>query len=170
VDIVFAFVLSVAAVYDLREQRIPNALTVGGLVSALTLRLLLDPALVVPGLLGAAGGLVIALVIFAMGAFGAGDGKLIVAVGAFLGPEGLLAAMVATVIVGGLIAVYVSLRTGVFLPVLLETKDLVLWCLTLGRAGARRTLAKATRLTLPYGPAIAIGAAVAWGMRLEALP
>lgn len=163
-DIVFGFVLALAVVYDLREQRIPNALTVGGLVSALMLRFVMDPELALGGLLGAGAGLLIAVVFFATGSFGAGDGKLLVAVGAFLGPEGLPAALAATAIAGGLTVIYVSYRGGMFIPVLLQSKDLAVWCVTLGRAGERRSLSEGARLTIPYAPSIAFGALLAWAM------
>jgi prepilin peptidase CpaA len=164
-DMVLAFVLSLAVVYDLRERRIPNALTVGGVFAALTLRLLIDPALALSGLLGAGLGLVVAIALFAAGAFGAGDGKLLIAVGAFLGLEGMPTALLATGIAGGVLALVVSCRKGALVPLLVHVKDLGLWYLTLGRLGARRKLSGAAVVTVPYGPAIALGATIVWATR-----
>lgn len=163
-DIVLASILSLAVVYDLRERRIPNALTVGGVIAALTLRLVMDPALALGGVMGAGLALLVALPLFAAGAFGAGDAKLLVAVGAFLGLEGLPAALLATAVAGGLMSGIVSWRRGILIPVLLHTKDLAIWCLTLGRAGTRRKLAEAAVVTVPYGPAIAVGVTFVWAL------
>ncbi|MGD8318833.1 MAG: A24 family peptidase [Gemmatimonadota bacterium] len=164
-NIVLAFVLSLAVVCDLRERRIPNALTLGGAVAALTLRLLIDPALVLNGLMGAAVGSVVAVTLFAIGAFGAGDGKLLIAVGAFLGLQGLPTALLATGAVGGIMTLIVSWQRGVFIPLLIRVKDLALWCITLGRAGTRWSLSDGAAITMPYGPAIAVGATLAWAIR-----
>jgi len=162
-ELVFAFVLSLSVVYDLRERRIPNALTLGGLLAALCLRLALEPASVWAGVLGAGLGLVVALPLFALGAFGAGDGKLLVAVGAFLGLDGLPAAILATGIFGGLLSVVSLWRRGVLLPALLQARDLALFWVTLGRVGERRTLGtSAGDSAVPYGVAIAAGAALIW--------
>ena len=81
-----------------------------------------------------------------------------------MGPEGLLTALVVTVIAGGILATYISCRSGTLIPVLFHAKDLAAWCLTFGRAGTRRKLSEETRLTIPYAPAIAVGASVAWAM------
>ncbi len=164
-DMVLALVLSLAVVYDLCERRIPNAITVGGVFAALTLRLLIDPALALSGVMGAGLGLVVALALFAAGAFGAGDGKLLIAVGAFLGLEGLPTALLATGVAGGVLVVIASWRRGALIPLLRHMKDLVLWYVTLGRAGARRKLSGAAVVTVPYGPAIAMGAAFVWATR-----
>jgi len=162
-ELVFAFVLALAVVYDLRDRRIPNALTVGGLIAALCLRLAIEPMSVWSGLLGAGLGLAIALPLFALGAFGAGDGKLLVAVGAFLGLDGFPAAILAIGISGGLLSIVSLWRRGVLLPALLQMKDLTLFWITLGRAGARRTLEAAPPgSAIPYGVAIAAGAAFVW--------
>jgi len=158
-DLLFVLVLTLSVVYDLRERRIPNALTVGGLCAALVLRLVIDPATAVDGLQGAGLGLAVALPLFALGAFGAGDGKLVVATGAFLGWEGLPMALLITGAVGGLLSLAYAVRRGVIIPVLYQTRDVALYCATLGRAGERRTLSGSSATTVPYGVAIAIGAA-----------
>ena len=161
--IAFAFVLSLSVAYDIREGTIPNALTVGGLCAALCLRVALEPASVGVGILGAGLGLLIALPLFAFGIFGAGDGKLLVTVGAFLGAEGLPAAVLATGLFGGLLSVVWACRRGVLLPALLQARDLAVFWVTLGRAGDRRTLANSRADSpVPYGVAIAAGAALIW--------
>jgi Flp pilus assembly protein protease CpaA len=84
--------------------------------------------------------------------------------GAFLGWEGLPAALLVTGIVGGLLSLAYAVRRGVILPVLYQTRDLALYCVTLGQAGERHTLSAPSGTTVPYGVAIAIGAAFVWMM------
>ncbi len=162
-ELVFAFVVSLAVVYDLRDRRIPNALTVGGLVAALCLRLAMEPASVWTGVLGAGLGLAVAVPLFAIGAFGAGDGKFLVAIGAFLGLDGLPTAILATGLFGGILAIFSLGRRGRLFPALRQMKDLALFWVTMGRAGARRTLDQAGgESAIPYGVAIAAGATLVW--------
>lgn len=161
-DLVFAFVLTLAVVYDLRERRIPNALTLGGLFAALVMRLVMDPATAVSGLQGAGLGLVVALPLFALGAFGAGDGKLVIAMGAFLGLEGLPLALLVMGAAGGFLSLAYAVRRGIVLPALYQARDLTLYWVTLGRAGERRTLTSSSTATVPYGVAIALGATFVW--------
>jgi prepilin peptidase CpaA len=161
-DLVFTFVLTLAVVYDLRERRIPNALTLGGLCAAIVMRLVLDPGTAIAGIQGAGLGLVLSLPLFAIGAFGAGDGKLVIAVGAFLGLEGLPTALLVTGLVGGALSLAYAIRKGVLLVTMLQARDLALYCLTLGRAGTRQTLSAASGEAVPYGVAIAAGAAFVW--------
>jgi prepilin peptidase CpaA len=162
-ELVFAFVLSLSVVFDLRDRKIPNALTMGGLLAALALRFAMEPASVWAGLLGAGLGLLVALPLFAIGAFGAGDGKLLVAVGAFLGWDGLPAAILATAVFGGVLSVFALARRGVLMPALRRVWDLGLFWITLGRFGRKRTLDNASSdSAVPYGVAIAAGAALIW--------
>lgn len=162
-ELVFAFVLSLAVIYDVRERKIPNALTVGGLCAALCLRFAMDPTSIWAGVLGAGLGLLVALPLFALGAFGAGDGKLLMAVGAFLGLDGLPAAILATGVFGGLLSLFSLWRRGHLLAAVRQVRGLVVYLFTLGRAGQRRTLeGPSGESAIPYGVAIAAGSALIW--------
>jgi prepilin peptidase CpaA len=150
-------ILVVAAVIDLRERRIPNALTVGALMIALALRGSIGAGAVVDGLLGAVLALVLLLPLFALGGVGGGDAKLLVAVGAFLGRSDFFVALLAIAVAGGVLALAYAARRGVILPALLNTKGLLLYVFTLGRSGERTTLATQGAVSIPYGLAIAAG-------------
>jgi prepilin peptidase CpaA len=93
------------AVMDLRTRRIPNRLTVAAAATAVAL------ASVRAGWQGAfvsAAGVLIGLLLFLplclAGKLGAGDVKAMGAVGAFLGPVGVLLAALYTLLAGGIAA------------------------------------------------------------------
>ncbi len=131
------FVGAVAFV-DLRTRRIPNGLTVAAAVVALVL------AVEGAGWHGAvvtAVGLITGLMIFLplclAGKVGAGDVKAMGAVGAFVGPVGVLVAALYTLLAGGITAAValVSFRG----------------------AASHRTDSAGCRQPVPYGLAIACG-------------
>ena len=98
--------LAVSAVYDLRVQRIPNWITLPGMLVAVTLHSFSNG---VSGFLFSTGGLVLGigllLIPHIMGGLGAGDAKLFGTVGSVLGPKGVFYAFIFTAIVGGLYAI-----------------------------------------------------------------
>jgi prepilin peptidase CpaA len=156
-------VMLVAAVSDLRSRRIPNKLIVIGLALGLTTRALEGWPALGGGLLAAGAALLFGMLLFSVGAMGAGDGKLMAVAGAFLGPELTLVALMTAAVAGGVLSFGIAIRRGVILPVLVRTRDLALWLATFGRRGERTKLdASAGSITFPFGVAIAIGAVSAW--------
>ena len=107
--------LGVAIYFDIRTERIPNWLVAAGTVVALTLHAVNSGAL---GLLTSIGGLSIAMAIllpfYIAGGMGAGDVKLMAAVGAFTGVQMALLAVGFALGVGVLegIAILVLRGTG----------------------------------------------------------
>jgi prepilin peptidase CpaA len=101
----------VCAVFDLRTRRIPNALTIPAIVAGLALHALSDGA---AGIGFSAKGLALGAGVFFvpyyLGGMGAGDVKLMGAVGALLGWRITLAALFYTALAGGLCAVFAMLR------------------------------------------------------------
>jgi Flp pilus assembly protein protease CpaA len=159
---VLTVVLVLAIWFDVSQRRIPNWLTVGGVVAALVVRGFLGGEAVWAGLLGGAVGLCLGLLLFAVGAMGAGDGKLLATVGSFLGIDVFVLALPLIGLVGGLLALSVTARNGTLLPTLLRFRELILHIVTVGRVGERRTLAMPGAVTVPYGVAVAVGAAWGW--------
>ena len=103
-------VLVVAVIQDLRYQRIPNLLTYPTMVVALvyhSITLGLNGALFSAGGLGL--GIAILIVPYLMGGMGAGDAKLMGAVGAVVGAKGVFVAFLFTAIAGGVYALIVLL-------------------------------------------------------------
>ena len=108
--IVLSSILIVAAIIDIRIQKIPNILTFPTMVVGLTYH---SVAKGWGGLVFSSEGLAIGIAIFLipymMGGMGAGDAKLMGAVGAMIGPKGVLIACLFTAIVGGIYAMVVFL-------------------------------------------------------------
>jgi prepilin peptidase CpaA len=155
---VLAAGLLVATVVDLRTRRIPNILT-GGMVSAgLGLAAFgIGGISVGAAVLGCVIGLVLMLPGFALGATGAGDVKLMAAVGSLLGPLGVIYAVLYTAIVGGMLAVIVSLERRRLGAALAGTGRMIA-----SPGDVKSEIASATPASrFAYGPAIAAGSIIA---------
>jgi prepilin peptidase CpaA len=108
-----AVLVLAAATYDIRYRRIPNWLVLIGLIAGFSMRTVFFHADgLKTSLLGAALALAIYLPLFALRAMGAGDLKLMVAIGAFTGPSSWIVVFVITAILGGLLAVALLLFRG----------------------------------------------------------
>ncbi|GGX82979.1 pilus assembly-related outer membrane protein [Litchfieldella qijiaojingensis] len=94
-----------AATWDLRQRRIPNVLVMAGAATGILLQWMLAGS---GGFLATISGLAVGLGIllpgYLLGMTGAGDVKLMAAVGTFLGPYHVLLAALASIFVGGVIA------------------------------------------------------------------
>ncbi|HET6798071.1 MAG TPA: prepilin peptidase [Gemmatimonadales bacterium] len=150
-----------AAWWDATADRIPNPLTVGGLLVALALRALLGIDHVLQGLGGFGIGFGIALVLYLLRAIGGGDVKLLAAVGAFLGSSEILGALGLIAVLGAAFALVVVSRRGLLPLLVVNTVDLIKGWLTLGSAAPIRKEA-VPLLTIPYGVPIAIGTLIWW--------
>mgnify|MGYP001125084265 CR=1 FL=1 len=159
---ILAVVLVLATWFDVGQKRIPNWLTVGGTVAALVLRSFLGVEALGAGLLGGALGLSLGLFLFAIGAMGAGDGKLLATVGASLGLGSFIQVIPLIGLAGGLLALVVTARNGTLLPTLFRFRDLLIHAVSFGQIGERRTLAMPGAVTIPYGVAVAAGVGWAW--------
>jgi len=160
VPLLIALGLALAAAFmDVQQHRIPNWLTYPGMAVGVLLRgLLLGWKGVVGALVGCllAGG--IFLVFYMVRAMGAGDVKLMAAIGSLVGPRHAIVVLLATAICGGLLAiVYAVLRRR--LGATFRNLGSVLWFHA--RSGLRvhpeLNLDNASTLRMPYGLAIAAG-------------
>lgn len=158
-------VLALSVWFDLTERRIPNNVTAAGLVSALVLRTFMGPAALWAGFTGGVAGLALGMLLFSAGAMGAGDGKLLAAVGALLGFKTFLWCLPLIGAFGGLLALVESVRLGTLVPTLVRSRALLFHVVSFGRIGERQTLSGTEAITVPYGVAIAAGAVTAWMSR-----
>ena len=103
-------ILIAAVANDLRCQKIPNLLTYPAMGIALVYHFIMSGP---DGLLFSAGGLALGIAVFIlpylMGGMGAGDAKLMGAVGAILGAKGVFIAFLFTAITGGVYALILVL-------------------------------------------------------------
>jgi len=155
-------VLSVAALAcacDLRTRRIPNALTFGAAAVALVFHVTTRGASgVATGVGGWLAGAAMLLAPYALGGMGAGDVKLLGALGAWLGPGDAFWVGIYTCIAGGAMALIVSLARGY----LRQAWDNVWLLLAHWRVAGLRPLAQVT-LEGSRGPRLAYAAPILLG-------
>ena len=147
-----------ASVVDIRSRRIPNALTatmagVGiGLAAAGVSGVSLGASLA-----GFALGLVLMLPGHAIGATGAGDVKLMAAIGAIVGPALVVSSFLFTAVAGGVLAIAVAIRRQRLGATLAGTGRLIT-----APSNAREAIKESGRSNqFAYGPAIAVGSLLA---------
>ena len=150
----------VACVCDLRTRRIPQVLTLGGAAAAIVFQIV--TAGWTAGAMSLAGwGVAVLMFIipFALGGLGAGDVKLLGALGAWLGPSDAVWLGIYTGVAGGAIALVWSLVNG-YLPQALRNVYLLL---THWRVMGVRPLPE---LTLDHGraPRLAYAVPILGGM------
>jgi prepilin peptidase CpaA len=165
----FFALMAGAAWFDVRTRRIPNMLTLTGMAVAVALRLVSGPGAGIDGVTGVILAFVLCLPFFVLGVLGGGDAKLLMAVGAFMGPRDLLVAMLLIALLGGILGAIDAMRKGVLIPVLHNCGDILKHWATLGRRGANRSLATGGALAIPYGVAIASGSLLWWVLRVRGL-
>jgi prepilin peptidase CpaA len=166
--------VTIAGGIDIRSRRIPNWLTVSGVVLGLALNGFLYGW---PGVWFALKGLGLALLVylpfFALRGMGAGDVKLMAAVGALIGPWNWLWVFILTGLLGGVIGLALAFSRGRALTTLANV-GFILKELSRFRAPhvQREDLdvANPDALRLPHGAVIALGvigfvsAAKIWGV------
>ena len=148
----------VATVVDIRTRRIPNDLTATMTGLGLGLSAIgLSGVPVWASILGFVVGLALMMPGHLLGATGAGDVKLMAAIGAIVGPAMVVSAFLFTAVTGGMLAVIVATRRRRLSATLASTGRLIS-----GASEARqeiRTAPAASRFA--YGPAIAVGSVLA---------
>jgi prepilin peptidase CpaA len=146
--------LTTASALDFRTRRIPNELTAAMTIAGIALSLAhLNGVSPAASVMGMAVGVLLMLPGHVLGATGAGDVKLMAAVGAFTGPALVVAAFFATAVAGGVLALAVAARRGRMATTLAHTGRLV-------RNGSRAKAdieAPARGNRFAYGPAITVG-------------
>ena len=148
-----------AGCIDGKTRRIPNWLTVSGFVTGVAIHLLFGGWR--GGLMALEGvgvGLLILLPLVLLRALGAGDWKLMGAMGAFLGPVMLWFVLFASVMVAGIMAVISMIRAKRVRETLRGVGLLIMGFLTFGfLSHPEISLDNPDALKLPFGVAAAIG-------------
>lgn len=147
-----------AVITDVRSRRIPNAITVTTAVAGLALagfgysRLSIGASMA-----GALVGLLLMMPGHLLGGTGAGDVKLMGAVGAILGPRLVFSAFLYTALAGGVMAVIVAARRRRVGKTVRRAGRVILE----PGAAANQVIQRDAGNRFAYGPAIAAGAALA---------
>lgn len=146
---------------DLRSRRIPNWLTVPGLLLGIALRTATGGlAGLKASLLGAGLGLLLLLPFVLLNALGAGDWKLAGSLGAFVGPAVLVDLLLASVFVAGVMALGLIIYKRRMGETLRNLAHLVASLLSLRMPGPEVSLDNPGSLKVPYGVALALTVAV----------
>jgi prepilin peptidase CpaA len=114
VEMVLLVMLLAAAVFDVLYRRIPNWLTVTGVVLGIAMNTLIGPP--EAGLVFSLAGLAVAFgiyaALYALRAMGAGDAKLMAAIGALVGWERWFGIFFVTALIGGVMALMLVVVRG----------------------------------------------------------
>jgi prepilin peptidase CpaA len=152
-------VLLIAAVIDLRTQKIPNMLTYPAMIFALSYHSAINGF---EGLIFSSSGLLIGILLltipYVMGGMGAGDAKLLGVIGSFLGAKATFGAFIFIALAGGiyslaLILIHRDVFKGFFSEKLLVLSSMVM----LRQYVPIETGTTGQKPRLKYGVAIAFG-------------
>jgi len=174
-QILLALMVIIAAVYDFRFRRIPNWLTLSGVILGFGLNVFLFE---MAGLRMAAFGLGLAFLVYfplyLLRGMGAGDVKLMGAVGSIVGPANWFGIFVLTSIFGGLVALTLVLFKGRLLRTLSNVGYMLKEILFLRAPYMKKEeldVRSSKGVKLPHGAMIALGslaflvAAAIWAPR-----
>jgi prepilin peptidase CpaA len=155
---------------DWRWRRIPNWLTVPGLIAGLAANsAVFGWAGAKSSLLGVGLGLAALLPLVLVRSLGAGDWKLAGALGAFLGPERLIAVLLGTILVAGLMAVVLIIVKKRVRQTASNIGRMLMALVRLHMPATEVSLDNPKSLKIPFGVAMAVtvmGAAVAHAVRM----
>jgi prepilin peptidase CpaA len=159
--LLIAIVLA-AAIYDLRFRRIPNWLNLSGVVLGLLLNTIFFAR---TGFIGAVLGIGCALIVYVplylIRGMGAGDVKLMAAVGAIAGPSNWLGIFIATALIGGVVSIlFVALKRRfqqTYLNLGLILNELCHFRLP-AKSDAQFDVRNPRAIGMPHGALIAMGA------------
>ncbi len=148
-----------AAVWDVRQHRIPNWITLPGIVVGMVLR---SALLGWKGFVGSVTGCLLAggvlLLFYLVRAMGAGDVKLMAAIGSFVGLSQAMNIVLAAAICGGIIGIVYALYRGRLWSTIKNVASLLKFHALAGmQPHPNLNLDNPEVLRMPYGLAIALG-------------
>jgi prepilin peptidase CpaA len=146
-----------AGILDGRYRRIPNWLTISGLVVGIALNTGFFglPGLK-NGLLGALVGLAVLFPFVILRSLGAGDWKLAGALGACLGPHQLVTVLMGTVLIAGVMALAVVIWKGRLIQTLRNIARMLASFVSLHMPGPEVSLDSPESTKIPFGVAMAL--------------
>lgn len=161
IKLLILFAILMAAVWsDVVRRKIPNHLVVAGALIGFAASATAEGIGVAQAAGGLALGFVFLLPLYALRALGAGDVKLMAAAGTFLGIKGVIVAVLAAFLAGGLLSIAFGLHAGTLRPALRNLRFLAYQCagwLAGGNPLPRASDIPISQTRLPYSVAIACG-------------
>lgn len=152
-----ALLAAVAGLSDWRTRRIPNWLTVSGAVVGVAVNSLTRGWTgAKASLLGLGLGLAVLLPFVIVRSLGAGDWKLIGALGAFLGPRNLITVLYVTLLIAGLMALILIIWKGRVRQTLGNIGRMLAAVFHFHLPGPELSLDNPEALKVPFGVAVAI--------------
>ena len=146
--------------YDVRYRRIPNRLVLAALMSGLLTNSVFGGFTgACSSLKGCALAFILMLVLHLVGQLGAGDVKLFAAIGAMIGYEAVLPTFFTVLIVGGLVALCLSIWAGTLRTTMHGVLQVFVGLLP-GWQMPHLSVPADRRLTVPYGVAITFGSLI----------
>ena len=162
-------ILLLASWTDLQQHRIPNILSLGGILLGIALQTWVSgiPGFAI-GFTGAAVAMGIFLPFYLLKGMGAGDVKLMGAVGAFLGPHNALLATGLSLAAGGLLGIIILILRGGLKPLAMRYYATLKCLLLTGKLSHQPPETGEVAATkFPYAAAIGIGTLVAlWWLKI----
>lgn len=165
IDLIIAVTMAVSVYTDLRKRKIYNIVVIPAAVAGIILHsILAGPAGLLFSIKGLGAGLGLLFIPFIFGGFGAGDVKLLGAVGALKGTVFVVKTFLATGIAGGILAVVMLLKQKRLISTLKRLWfSLYVLAGSVFKVNTLKSLDKAEfHESLPYGLAICIGTVIAY--------
>jgi prepilin peptidase CpaA len=155
--ILLAGLLAAAVYTELRENRIPNWLTIPGMMMGVLLGYAQGQPVFARSIIGLVLGFLFLYVFYAMGGVGGGDVKLMGAAGALLGSPLTISAVLWTALVGLVMGLLMVIWQRNFWARLgWNLRSMAFW-----RNTAATEAPEKTSIAIPYGIAIAVGCLLA---------
>ena len=150
----------VAAIFDIRFRRIPNWLVLSGILLGFALNTFLFGSVgAAAAVLGGALAMLIYFPLFVIHGMGAGDVKLMMAVGFIVGPANWLAIFFLTAVFGGAFAILLLVRSGMLMHVVANVAFILSRLIRFALPYKERPdldISSPKALTLPHGATIAV--------------
>ena len=157
--VLLLLLLVVAAGIDMQQHRIPNVLSLGGIVLGILLQGWASGfSGAIAGVGGAAVGIGVFLPFYLAHGMGAGDVRLMGTAGAFLGPKYALLATGLSLGAGGVLAIIILVTRGGFKPLAARYLATIKFLLVTGRLSHEPPApGEVAAVKFPYAIAIGIG-------------
>jgi prepilin peptidase CpaA len=152
--------LAIAAKLDITSRRIPNQLVLAGLAASFILQINFNGF---EGFKAWGAGLLVGfgllLPLYLLHVMGAGDVKLMAMVGSYIGPFFVLGATLATLLVGGILAIFMAIYSGTLMQTLKKICTMLTLFIhkTLAGGDVQLDAPVFSADSLPYAVAIALG-------------